>query len=288
MFIEEFKTPFKMRLQLFGFGNEDIDDSVDDNVDNEDIDSEEDGLEVDENLADDECEKNEDDTDLPDESAKQSKEQDRAFADLRRRAEQAERELQAREQWVRQMFSGYGVNSWQEYQQKMESQIRQQREQQLKQAGVDPRIIKEIIDNDPAFVQMKQQNEVLQQQMREQQEQQRLVGDYQELIGEFGEDFPELKDPNKIPKEVWEKYDRGYTLADAFSSVKRKEIRQMEKEKAKQSTLNKINGKKHTKVEGDGSKEGGDVNIPADVMEMYKEMGFDKKQAIAYHKKIYK
>jgi hypothetical protein len=280
MFIDRL---MKMNLQLFAAdtgadGAEDIDESE------EVVDPQEDEEELEEESSkDEESEIEEEAADLP----KQSKEQDRAFAEYRRRAEAAEKELQAREQWIQNMFAQYGVKNWQDYQAKMEGQVKAQREQQLKEAGVDPRMIEQIIKNDPELVQLKQQNQVLQQQMQQTQENARLVEEFNGLIKEFGEQFPELQDPAAIPKEVWQKYNSGYSLADAFLVTQRGKIMEKQSEKAKQSTLNKINSKQHLKTEGAGESEGTDVNIPKDVMEMYKEMGFDKKQAQKYHKKIY-
>lgn len=272
-----------MNLQLFaadtgtGGGEEPIDESE------EVVDPQNDEEVEEESPEDDESEIEEEPADLP----KQSKEQDRAFAEYRRRAEMAERELQAREQWIQNMFAQYGVKDWKDYQSKMENQVKAQREQQLKDAGVDPKVIEQIIKNDPELVQLKQQNQVLQQQMQQTQENARLVEEFNGLIKEFGEQFPDLQDPANIPKEVWEKYNQGYSLADAFLVTQRGKIMEKQTEKAKQSTLNKINSKQHLKTEKAGEGESNDVNISAEVMETYKEMGFDKKQAQAYHKKIY-
>lgn len=274
---------FKMNLQLF---SDSFDDSgVEDNTDVEVADDNQDeDVEVDESLED-KGETEEEVADLPD--TKQSKDQDRAFADLRRRAEQAERELQTREQWVKQMFAQYGVQNWQDYQSKMEQQVKAQREKQLQDAGVDPRVIENIIKNDPELVQLKQQNQILQQQMKEQTENTRMVSEFNELVKEFGKDFPELSDPTNIPKEVWDRYNKGYSMVDAFYVTQRGKIMENQAAKTKQSTLNKINSKQHLKTEGAGESEGEDINIPKEVMDMYKEMGFDKKQAQAYHKRIY-
>lgn len=280
--MEELYKGIPMNLQLFA---EDVPEDTED-VDTEEVeDSEE--VEEDSEIDSEDTDESEEEPEVVEPEQKQSKEQDRAFADLRRRAEQAERELQAREQWIKQTFAQYGVQNWQDYQSKMEQQVKAQRENQLREAGVDPKMIEQIIKNDPELVQLKQQNQALQYQMQKTQEDARLVEDYNGLIKEFGEQFPELQDPSNIPKEVWEKHNAGYSLVDAFYVTQRGKIMEKQTAKAKQSTLNNINSKQHLKTEKAGSGESNDLNISAEVMDMYKEMGFDKKQAQAYHKKIY-
>lgn len=294
---DERKLGIPINLQLFAEGAEDIDsgDNITDTevADGEELENDND-LDTDKDLDSDEDGKGEEVVE-PQTETKQSKEQDHAFADMRRRAEQAERTAQQfqqqatqMEEWVKRTFSQFGVKSWQDYQTKMENQIKQQREQQLKQAGVDPRLVEEIIKNDPELQTLKQQNQQLQQQMQETQKNAELVEEYHGLISEFGEQFPELQDPSKIPPEVWQKYEKGYSLVDAFYVTQKGKIMEQQTAKAKQSTLNNINSKQHLKTEGDGAKDGTDVVIPKEVMATFKDMGFSKKEAQQYYKKYYK
>jgi hypothetical protein len=67
----------------------------------------------------------------------QSPEANAAFAEIRRKAEQAEKELQARDQWVEQNFgASHGLKTWEQYQAAIEQTHRQQqvaRQQELQQ-----------------------------------------------------------------------------------------------------------------------------------------------------------
>lgn len=162
----------------------------------------------------------------------QTEEANRAFAEIRRQAQQYQRELQQRDEWVRNTFGRYGVNTWQDYQLKMEEQLRATREAELKQQGYDPRAIREIMKNDPEYQQVIQQNQLLQQQIQQQSEQQRLLDEFSTLKNEF----PEVKNPEDIPKEVWQKFNQGYSLTDAYFVVNRDKIRQ----KTEQETIKKL------------------------------------------------
>lgn len=272
-----------MNLQLFA---ESLEDSFDDSEDTEVADGEEEELE--ENEDDSEEEESEEEEVAP---QKQSSKQDKAFKEYRQRAEQAERaaqqyqqELNAREQWVKQMFSQYGVTNWQDYQLKMETQVKQQREQQLKDAGVDPKVIENIIKNDPEFQAMKQQTQAMQQQLVQKEQEARMVGDY----GELTKEYPELvTKPEDIPKEVWNLFDKGYSLLDAYEKVNRKEVREYWSKGAKQKVMNDIKGKSHIKADKANGDEVDSTQIPSDVLEMYKSMMPKKsmKEYIAHYKK---
>ena len=56
----------------------------------------------------------------------------------------------------------------------------------------------------------------------------------------------------------------------------------------KQKTLNQIGSKQHLKTEGDGEGDIDTVNIPAETLQMYADMGMSKKEAVAHYKKLYK
>lgn len=285
MFIDRL---IKMNLQLFAAdtGADGFEDSgVDTDTDTEVADGDE---ELEDDVPED-TDESEEDSEVV--KPKQTKEQNKAFADMRRKAEQAEKaakqyqqELANRDQWVSQMFAQYGVNNWQDYQSKMEQQFKTQREQQLKDAGIDPKLIENIIKNDPEVIAMKQQSQMLQQQMIQKEQEARMVGDYSELTKEY----PDLvAKPEDIDKEVWNLFDRGYSLLDAYEKVHRKEVREYWSKGAKQKVMNDIKGKSHIKADRNNGDEVDSTQIPDDVLEMYKAMMPKKsmKEYIAHYKK---
>ena len=281
--VEELKVPFVMRLQLFG-NEEDSSEEVE--VADDDIEDTDDSEEEIEDTDDSEEEEK-----IVDSQKKQSPEQNKAFKEYRQRAEQAERaakqyqqELNAREQWVKQMFSQYGVTNWQDYQAKMEQQVQAQREQQFIDAGIDPKLVKDLIKNDPELQAIKQQNQMLQEQMKQKEQEAKMVNDY----GELTKEYPELvTKPEDIPTEAWQLFDKGYTLLDAFEKVKRKEIREYWSKGAKQKVMNDIKGKSHIKADKSNGDEVDSTQIPSDVLDMYKSMMPKKsmKEYIAHYKK---
>jgi hypothetical protein len=117
-----------------------------------------------------------------------------------------------------------------------------------------------------------------------------LDADFAELKKEYPESgLKDLADLAMLPTygEICEKIKKGYTLTDAYASANRAELRQKTTAAAKQKTLNNINSKQHLNTEGDGAGETNDIHIPEDTMQMYLDMGMDKKAAMKYHKKLY-
>lgn len=263
--------------------------------------------------------------DQQEKASKQTPEQDAAFAKLRREADEARREVAKRDQWVSNTFGqSHGIHTWDQYQaavaqtqqQQAANQERQRMEQaqaeygqlfnQLKEQGYDPDFLSTLdraMSKHPRLQQLEQANSQLQQALngvmgihQQEKQQQENLKRVNESFNELKGEYPEYKNldefAQKIGEEAWnkivEKYQKGYSLLDAHESINRQEIKKKTASAAKQKTLNEINSKSHLKVEGgDGAVEGGDLSIPSDTLQMYMDQGMTKKQATAFHKKLY-
>lgn len=214
---------------------------------------------------------------------KQTSKQDRAFADMRKKLEAAEKEAkQYRElnNKAAYLFKDYGVKSIDEYISKLEVQELENKKEKLKDAGYTDEQVEEMVKTEVENLKLKQEVESY----KKQQEDVKLMTAYDAVAAEY----PELvKAPEDIPPEAWLKFEKGYSLLDAFESVNRKQIREMERQKAAQKTLNNLNSKKHLKAEGDGPGNASDTMIDQDALQHYLDMGFSKKDAIAHYKKLY-
>ncbi|HOM97738.1 MAG TPA: hypothetical protein PLY41_05500 [Acetomicrobium sp.] len=84
--------------------------------------------------------------------------------------------------------------------------------------------------------------------------------------------------PNLNVEAVY-KYIRGEKLDELLAK---------ETAAAKQKTLNQIGSKQHLGTEGDGEGDVDSVNVPAETLQMYMDMGMSKKDAVAHYKKLYK
>lgn len=209
---------------------------------------------------------------------KQDPKIDSAFATLRREKENFEKQKKDLDTWVQENFGkDFGIKTIEEYKDMMEKQLKEQKENELREQGYDPNVIREIVKNDPEI--RKVMTEVDSKKQEE-----KLVNDYQTLAAEYPE-F--IKQPEDITKDVWDLYDKGMSLVDAYTIVNRKTILDHARSVGKQQTLNSINSKSHLKAEGDGAKEGNDVQMPQDTLQMYMDMGMSRKEAFAHYKKLY-
>jgi len=212
---------------------------------------------------------------------KQTPEQDRAYADLRRKAEAAERRaLEAEAQHQRDIqiakkFGQYGVYSDADVAGKYGKSHGIHNVQQLEEAlrreeyqakGIDPDMVKKLVDEHPD---LQAAREFKQAAIRAQ-EDNFLVSSFDELTKEY----PEIKGVADVPPDVWRKWKNGstgLTLPEAYLVVERKNIEARKVEAAKQATLNNIQSKDHVRGNGKGS-EGETVRIPDDVLAQYKAL----------------
>lgn len=207
-------------------------------------------------------------------------EKDAAFADMRRKTQEAEARAQLLEQQnqktleIARKFGPYGVFSDEDvaktYGQthgihtldQLEREI--QRQEYVKQ-GVDPDLVEKIVtdklENHPSVVEAKKAAY-----------EQRLMSNYNEVLAEF----PDLvKSAEDISAEVWAKWNNGesgLTLSDAYAVVNRKAIFEKQQAATKQAALNQLNSKNHMKATEGSSEELETGTIPDEVMAINRRM----------------
>ena len=220
--------------------------------------------------------------------AEQTPEQNAAFAAARRRAEaQAAARSQAeKDALVERIYRGQNnpytgrpirsVRDLNEYEQ-------QYQQDQMRQAGIDPGVLNQMIENNPAV----QQAKVMTARMRQEAGQRAL----EEQIAEIGKIDPSVTDFQTLVQHPnFQQFDarvrQGYSLVDAFKLANYDQITGKKAAAAKQQALNSVNGKNHlnpTKSAGTGD----DVVVPEETMAMYRNAfpNWTKQQIIEDYKK---
>ena len=220
--------------------------------------------------------------------AEQTPEQNAAFAAARRRAEaQAAARSQAeKDALVERIYRGQNnpytgrpirsVRDLNEYEQ-------QYQQDQMRQAGIDPGVLNQMIENNPAV----QQAKVMTARMRQEAGQRAL----EEQIAEIGKIDPSVTDFQTLVQHPnFQQFDarvrQGYSLVDAFKLANYDQITGKKAAAAKQQALNSVNGKNHlnpTKSAGTGD----DVVVPEETMAMYRSAfpNWTKQQIIEDYKK---
>lgn len=249
-------------------------------------------------------------TEVAETKPKQSPEQDRAYADLRRKAEAAERravELETQRQSDREIakkFGQYGVYSdadvaekygkshglstVAEFEKALQLEEHQDRQEALKASGVDPELLNKFVDEHPAMQKAKEQEARA---LAQEQAAAKVQLDHflVESFSELSKEFSEIAKPEDVPPEVWKVWrngESGISLKQAYAAVNYESIASRKAEAAKQATLNNIQSKGHIRGNGSGV-EGETVRIPDDVMDMYKRFnpGKSMEEYRAHYKK---
>lgn len=287
----------KIDLQLFSEGA-DIDTGANVGVADQQIDSNVEDTnsdDLDTGASDD---SNDDTSAVADTKPKQSPEVDSAFAEMRRKAEAAEKkaaELESKRQRdldIAKKYGSYGVYSEEDISalygashgiHTVEDLQRAILNEEYREKGIDPDEINRLIDNHPLILEAKKvkENTI-------------ISNHYNALLNELKEDglADLVKKPEDIPDAVYKRWNYGnnkgdLSLSDCFYLEQRKQIAAKKVEATKQSTLNNLAGKAHLKVEGDGAADANDVNVPSETLSMYMDMGMSKKEAVAHYKKLY-
>ena len=238
-------------------------------------------------------------TDPASQKPAQTPEQNAAFAEMRRKAEAAEKKVveteQARQRDINiaeKYGKDYGIYSEANIAAKWGNQgiktladfeAALQRDAAQK-AGIDPDLINRLVSEHPD---VKKAREIAARQEAEM-GQQALNAEMSEL----NKEYPDLKiekidDLFKLPNadKIYALAQKGYSLLDAYESANKAELRKQNAEAARQATLNSVQGKEHLKGNGKGS-EIDTTTIPDDVLEQYK--AFNPKATMDQIKAHYK
>ena len=228
----------------------------------------------------------------PQESAQESAAEEKPIdanaiaAAARRQAEQELKEYKANlNARFAQMFGKYTnpktgkpISSAEEYADAFEDQERQKVEKQLKENGVNPELINELVNNSPA---VKRANEVIRQQ-----EEQQAFDAIAKDVGEIAKYDSAIKSYDDVPHEVVQyAIDNGYTLLNAYKILYFDKITPQKEAAIRQNAINQAKGKAHlAPVDGVATTDNL-VDIPANVRGLWDDMFPDK--TYAEKKKLY-
>ncbi len=213
----------------------------------------------------------------------QAPETNAAFARLRREAEEAKRALQQREAWIRERFGAQGIQTWEQYQAAVETTLRQQetdarkrRAEELREVGVDPAAIDDLIRSHPDVQALRQENELL----RRRHEDENLVKQFNELTAEF----PQIREPEDIDPQTWRKFNaaRGnLTLLEAYVAAHGKDILAAARGDGEKAAVSRLASKGHLGTEKSAGKpaEEPDVSLTEEQLEVWRALGYSDKEA---------
>jgi hypothetical protein len=229
-------------------------------------------------------------------NAKFDPEKNKAFKELRVKAETAEKRIADYDKKIAALFGDMGVKSLDDYLNAVEKEAYESAKEQLRDKGIEESAIDAVLQNNPTFkalLELKNQVETEKQEIEEQKKQdeqqkfnQEVRADFEKLTKEFPNVF---KGKESITQPVQDLFDKGYSLYDAFYIANRTAIEQQLRDSSKQAAINQIGSKAHMKSETDSAGDAAsDISIDPETMEMYKDNGMTEAQAREFHRKIYK
>lgn len=188
---------------------------------------------------------------VDEEQNRQTAEENAKYAAARRQAESEYNskvaKLNAR---AKEMFGNYKhpvtgkpIESWEEYADAIEVQQRQAQEQKLREKGIDPSIVDQMVQNSPA---MKEAKQVIERNKMEQAKQ-TLDNDIRE-ISKFDPDIKSIDDLMKSPNyETVFGYvkNNNLSLVDAYRLANSSKLAVREREAAKQAAINSAKSTTH-------------------------------------------
>ena len=213
----------------------------------------------------------------------QSAETNRAFAEMRRRMEAAERKAADIDAMYAKQFGSYSnpetgepIRSAKDYAEAMAAQERIKAREQLKQNNIDPALIDNMIANSPVVRQAQEATNEL----NSYRAQRQLEEDLKKILT-FDNHFSSLDElkADPIMGEVAQYVSShpGVRADEAYKIVNYDRAKSSSGEAAKQATINSIKGKNHLATGAAiNVDDGGLEDIPADQVEMYKYAFPDK------------
>jgi len=240
----------------------------------------------------------------------QSPEANAAFAEMRRKAEEAERVLRERDAWVEQNFGqSHGLRSWEQYQAAVEQTHRQQqvaRQQELQQRpqmvyqqtyqqlieqGYDQEVAQRLASNEANDVAhaleaqaMKEKLAMLERQDQERVRQQQqeaavnqILTDHKYLREKYADLVPDIE--NLDAQTIALMY-QGIPLKAAWLAANEDAIVDYARGKGAQKAVREINSKAHLETEkGGGSGIGKQVHVSAEKLQVWRALGYSDKEA---------
>lgn len=214
----------------------------------------------------------------------QSQQLNAQFAAIRRRAEEDARlKYETEQRKLNSMFSetfgkitnpatGKPIQSASEYIEAYKAQQRVQAENQLKQGGVDPSIIQQLIASDPA---VREAHEVMERQKVAEQDA-RIANE----IAEIGKINPAIKSIDDLAKDEsfpavmdrWNRSGMKESLYDIYRLVNFDTLTAKKSEAAKQAAINQAKSKNHLETTNGLEQPGKDLSpIPDNVLSIWKQ-----------------
>jgi len=208
---------------------------------------------------------------------KQTQEQNRAFAQMRREAQEAKRKADELEQWKRDFEQKNSEQQHRQLQADMDAQ-REKLAAELEEQGFPVSQINKYLKMDPVFQQMQAELSANKQQLEQerhlrnrQEAEQQIVKDHAYLKGKYGDIVPDL---NNLDQATVDMLYSGMPLKSAWLTANEDAIAEALQKKAAQKVIKQVGSKAHlgTEKSNDSTDLGTQVSLSAEQLRTWKSM----------------
>ena len=208
---------------------------------------------------------------------KQTQDQNRAFAQMRREAQEAKRKADELEQWKRDFEQKNNAQQQKQLQADMDAQ-RKKLAAELEEQGFPAAQINEYLKLDPAFQQMQSELNANKQQLEQerylrnrQAAEQQIVKDHAYLKGKYGDIVPDL---DALDQATVDMVHSGMPLKSAWLTANEDAIAEALQKKAAQKVIKQVGSKAHlgTEKSNDSTDLGTQVSLSAEQMNVWKNL----------------
>lgn len=202
---------------------------------------------------------------------------DAIAAAARRKAEaEAAAEQKRRDAEFARRFGNYAhpvtgkpISSEAEYLDAIDAQERLKSEKELRDKGIDPAMIDNLVKNNPAVIEA---NKYI-----EQAKEAEAMAQINKHVAELSELDPSIKTLEDVPPEVINKsIETGMSLTDAYKVVNYGKMTSQKAEAIRQGAINQVKGKSHLNPMNGVAVNDNSVEIPADLKGLWEEAFPDK------------
>lgn len=200
---------------------------------------------------------------------KQDHETNKAFQEMRKAREEAERQVSEADEWAKTTYGHLGINTFKEYQQALTDQ---KKREEYQEKGIDydevRKIAKEEAETHPDVIKARhiEQKYAVNAEIRD------LKAAYPDVDVSEVDDLKDVVTAlSKLPNwdAIQQKINKGYELKDAYELANRDEIMSKRAAAAEQAARNKINSKSHLKPSGSGAADDS-ISIPPETLAQYR------------------
>lgn len=228
------------------------------------------------------------------EPVKQTQEDNSKYAAARRESElklkEYERILQAEREKTNKFAKSLGYESFEDVEKRLEKELQEKQRYEYQQKyGIDPEMIKPIVDEALKSHPVNKELEELKKQRDAEIKNQNIKKQITEFNNEFGTELADIEDVAKLPNidKMMVYFERGLDLLEAYKLVNFNDIVHKKGAALKKAEAISKSGRSHMGATIGTSEDINTITVPKDIYDRYKKKGLSEEKIRRIYKQAY-